>query len=128
LSLSQPFHTKYGLDHLAQIEYSLREGWAHNALDNVWKSIKIFNHNLAFKITNVHGQGPNTKTQSFLRTLTKDKISSAEKYQLEQKALLALGLLKTDQTLQDLQDDQLWAKDSSRPACLGNSHKEDPWF
>ena len=56
LSLSQPFHTRYGLDHLAKIEYSLREGWAHDALDNVQKSIEIFNHNLNFKKTNIHGQ------------------------------------------------------------------------
>ena len=42
-SLSQTFRTKYGLDHLAEIEYSLREGRAHDALDDVRKSIKIFN-------------------------------------------------------------------------------------
>jgi hypothetical protein len=76
----------------------------------------------------VHGQRPNTRAQSFLRTLTKDKICGAEKYRSERKALLALGLPATDQTLQDLQDDQLWSKDSSRPARLGDSRKEDPWF
>ena len=128
MSLSQPFRTRYGLDHLAKIEYSLQEGCAHDALDNVRKSIKIFNHNLDFKKTNVHGQRPNTRAQAFLRTLTEDKISGAEKYRSERKALLALGLPETDQTLQDLQDDQLWSKDISRPACLSNSHKEDPWF
>ena len=79
-SLSQPFRTRYGLDHLAKIEYSLREGHAHDALDDVQKSIKIFNHNLDFKKTNVHGQRPNTHAQAFLRTLTEDKISGAEKY------------------------------------------------
>ena len=127
-SLSQPFHTKYRLDNLAKIEYSLREGWVHDALDDVRKSIKIFNHNLNFKKTFVHGQRPNTRAQVFLRTLTKDKIGGAEKYRSERKALLALGLSETDETLQDLQDDQLWSKDSSRPAHLGDSRKEDPWF
>jgi len=62
------------------------------------KSIKIFNHNLDFKKTNVHGQRPNTRAQAFLHTLTKDKISGAEKYRSERKALLTLGLPETDQT------------------------------
>ena len=88
----------------------------------------LFNHNLDFKKTNVHGQRPNTRAQTFLLTLTEDKISGAEKCRSERKALLALGLPETDQTLQDLQDDQLWSKDISRPARLGDSRKEDPWF
>ncbi len=119
---------KYGLDHLGQIEYNLREGRAHDALDEVRTAIKIFNHNLDFKKTYVHGQGPNTRAQDFLRTLVNDKISGAEKYRTERKALLALGLPKDNPVLQDLRDNQLWAKDASKPARLGDSRREDPWF
>ena len=43
-------------------------------------------------------------------------------------ALLGLGLLEDDQVLQPLHDDQLWAKDVSRPTRLGDSRKEDLWF
>ena len=97
-------------------------------MDEVRKAIKIFNHNLDFKKTYVHGQGPNTRAQDFLRTLTNDKINGAEKYRTERKALLALGLSEDDQVLKDLRDDQLWAKDTSKAAHLGDSRKEDPWF
>jgi hypothetical protein len=127
-SFSQPFRTKYGLDGLAKVEYGLREGRAHDALDDVRTSIKIFNYNLDIKKNIVHGQRPNTRAQDFLRTLAKDKISGADKYRTERTALLALGLPEDDQVLQPLHDDQLWAKDASRPARLGDSRKEDPWF
>lgn len=127
-SFSQPFRTKYGLDRLTKVEYDLREGRAHDALDDVRTSIKIFNHNLDFKKTSVHGQKPNTRAQKFLRTLASDKINGAEKYRAERTALLNLGLPEDDEVLQDLRDDQLWAKDASRPARLGDSRKEDPWF
>jgi hypothetical protein len=127
-SFSQPFRTKYGLDSLAKVEYGLREGRAHDALDDVRTSIKVFNYNLDIKKNIVHGQRPNTRAQDFLRTLTKDKISGADKYRTERMALLALGLLEDDQVLQPLHDDQLWAKDASRPARLGDSRKENPWF
>jgi hypothetical protein len=127
-SFSQPFRTKYLLDHLAKVEYRLREGRAHDALDDVRTSVKIFNHNLDFKKINVYGQGPNTRAQNFLQTLSKDKVSGADKYRTQHKALIELGLPIDDQVLQELRDDQLWGKDFSRPARLGDSRKEDPWF
>ena len=48
-SFSQPFRSKYGLDSLAKVEYGLREGRAHDALDDVRTSIKVFNYNLDIK-------------------------------------------------------------------------------
>jgi len=42
--------------------------------------------------------------------------------------LIALGLPQDDSTLQPLSNDQLWAKDASKPPWLGDTKKEDPWF
>ena len=69
-----------GLDDLGAIEYDLREGQAYDALHEVREAIKTFNYNLAFKKTNIHGQRANTHAQSFLRSLTGDKVSAADKY------------------------------------------------
>ena len=43
-------------------------------------------------------------------------------------ALIHLGLAESDASFQELHKDQLHGKDVSRPARLGDSKKEDPWF
>ena len=129
-SFNQPYRTQLGLDKVAEIEYQIREGKAHEALDAVRTAIKTFNVNVEFKAKYVHGpsQGPNTRAQDFLRTLAADKVSGAEKYRRNRQALLQLGLSPDDPVLQELDNNQLWAKDMIRPAQLGDSNKEDPWF
>ena len=127
-SFNQPYRTQLGLDKVAKIEYRNREGKAHEALDAVRTAIKTFNVNVEFKVKYVHGQGPNTRAQDFLRTLAADKVSGAEKYRRNRQALLQLGLSPDDPILQELHNNQLWAKDMSRPARLGDSNKEEPWF
>ena len=42
--------------------------------------------------------------------------------------LIRLGLSESDASLQELHNDQLYGRDASRPARLGDSKKEDPWF
>lgn len=119
---------QHGLVDLAKIEFNLREGQAHDALEEVRLAIKTFNYNLKFKVQNVRGQSANTRAQAFLTTLTTDKIKSAQKYRLARNALIALGLSSTDLSLQPLIDSQLWAKDSSKPSRLGDTRTEEPWF
>ena len=48
-SFSESFRAAYGLDKLGKIEYELREGRAHDALESIHTSIKTFNHNLDLK-------------------------------------------------------------------------------
>ena len=43
-------------------------------------------------------------------------------------ALQHLGLAPDDQSLQPLLDSQLYMKDTTKPAQLGDNRKEDPWF
>ena len=127
-SFDQHMHESLGLTSLAAIEYQLREGQAYDALEDVREKIKIFNANLDFKKANVFGQRANTRAQAFLSQLSADKVSGAEKYRVARRALIRLGLSESDTSLQELHDDQLYGKDASRPARLGDSKKEDPWF
>jgi hypothetical protein len=119
---------RLGLTELAGIEYDLRMGQAYDALEELRTRIKIFNTNLDFKKRNVFGQGPNTRAQQYLCTLSEDKISAADKYRRVRAALLRLGLSEHDTSLCALHDSELWGKDTSRPARLGDSQKEEPWF
>ena len=119
---------RLGLTSLAGIEYQLREGQAYDALEDVREKIKIFNANLDFKKANIYGQRANTRAQQFLSQLAADKVSGAEKYRVARRALIRLGLSESDASFQELHNDQLYGKDASRPARLGDSKKEDPWF
>jgi len=126
--MSQMVRSSYGMDRFGTIEYTLREGQAHDALESVRKAIRTFNYNLKFKRDQVHGQGPNTRAESFLWTLTAEKLSCAEKYRLARSALLSLGMASDDPVFQELLDSQLWCKDSSKALKLGDSKIEDPWY
>ena len=77
--MSQMLRSSYGMDRFGAIEYTLREGQAHDALESVRKAIRTFNFNLKFKQLQVRGQGPNTRAEGFLRTLTAEKLSCTEK-------------------------------------------------
>jgi hypothetical protein len=118
----------FGLTSLALTEYKLREGQAYDALEDLREKIKNFNANLDFKKANVFGQGANTRAQTFLSQLSADKISAAEKYRVARRALIALGLPESDAALQELHDNQLYGKDMSRTARMGDSKRADPWF
>jgi hypothetical protein len=120
--------SRHGIVDLAEIEFNLREGQAHDALEEVRLAIKTFNYNLKFKVKNVRGQRANTRAQAFLATLTADKIKGAQRYRLARNALIALGLSTSDLSLQPLNDSELWGKDSSEPSKLGDTRTEEPWF
>jgi hypothetical protein len=127
-ALSPESRTCYKLTELASIEYSLREGQAHDALNKVRDAIKDYNCSLAYKIAFVHGQDPKTRAQHFLQTLAKSKVSAAEKYRNARTSLLALGLSPDDRTFQPLHNSELWMKGTNEPHVFGGSGIRDPWF
>ena len=127
-SFNEALRKRFELTSLAIIEYKLREGQAYDALGDLREKIKIFNVNLDFKKKNVFGQGPNTRVQDFLKQLTADKVTAADKYRIAYQALIHLGLSKGETELQELRDDELFGKDASRLAKLGDSKNGDPWF
>ncbi|KAF8220966.1 hypothetical protein L208DRAFT_1043795, partial [Tricholoma matsutake] len=117
-----------GIHELARVEYSLWEGQPYDALDKLRLTIQTLNFNMKFKIDNVRGQGPNTHAQQFLSTLSNGKVSTADKYWHVRTALIALGLLEDDKSLQPLLNTQLWCKNDNAPAALGDAKTEDPWY
>jgi hypothetical protein len=127
-SFDQHLREHFGLTSLALTEYKMCEGQAYDALEDLRTKIKIFNANIDFKKTNVFGQGANTRAQVFLSQLSADKVGAAEKYRVARQALITLGLPESDTALQELRDDQLYGKDVSWPAKMGDSKRGDPWF
>lgn len=127
-NFSDKQRTSLGIQELAAVEYSLREGQAHDALDKLRLAIQTFNYNVKFKVDNIRGQHSNTRAQQFLASLSKDKVSAADKYRRVRTALLALGLSEGNLSLQPLGDDQLWCKNENFPAAQGDTKTEDPWY
>ena len=118
----------FGIHKLARVEYSLQEGQAHDVLDRVRLAIQTFNYNMKFKTNNVRGQHTNMWAQQFLLSLSKDKVSTANKYRHIQTALLTLGLSENDKSLQPLLDNQLWCKNKNAPVAQEDAKTEDPWY
>jgi len=113
---------------LARVEYSLWKGQVHDALDKLRLAIQTFNYNIKFKLDNVRGQCPNTRAEQFLLSLSKDKVSAADKYRRVRNALLALGLSADDKSLCPLLNDELWCKNENAPTAQGDVKTEDPWY
>ena len=111
---------------LARVESELHRGQAHDTLEKLHMAICVYNYNYKFKCDHVWGQRPNTRAENYLKTLEQDKKWAAEIYRHAYSALSNLGL--NDSSLQPLHDNQLIAKDTSKPAKLGDNQKEDPWF
>ncbi|KAJ7682337.1 hypothetical protein DFH06DRAFT_1314555 [Mycena polygramma] len=112
---------------LAQVEYTLREGQAFDALGDVRTAIRTLNFNLALKKTQIHGVGANTKSQNYLKTLSNDIQVAADSYRRARTALLALGLPSDDATLRELLKSDLFGK-GGRKRAMGDAKLRDSWF
>ena len=117
-----------GLQALVDIELTLRKGQAYDALNKLRTSIRVWNYNFEFKKNEVRGQKQNTRAQRFLNTLREDIKSAAATYCRARAALLQLGMAEDDVVFRPLLDSELYLKNTSKPAKLGDNRKEDPWF
>ncbi|KAJ7907161.1 hypothetical protein B0H13DRAFT_1879876 [Mycena leptocephala] len=122
-----PVRSEMKLAALGQVEYTLREGQAFDALCDVRTAIRTLNYNLAFKKTQIHGVGPNTKGQNFLKTLSNDIQVGADTYRPARRALLALGLHENDPSLRELLRADLFGK-GGRRTTMGDSKTHEPWI
>jgi hypothetical protein len=128
-SFSEPLRVHLGLEEAAQVEFQLRDGQAHDALEALRLAIKTYNYNISFKKTQVFGQGANTRSQAYLKSLENDKQTEADRYIHARSALLNLGLSPRDPVLRPLdKSTQLFSKNYFASAQLGDSRKSDPWF
>ncbi|KAJ7100502.1 hypothetical protein C8R44DRAFT_550037, partial [Mycena epipterygia] len=114
------------LDALALVEYELREGQAFDALAEVRTAIRTLNYNLQIKKAQIHGVGPNTKSQNYLKTLSNDIQVAADTYRRARNTLVALGLDEKDVALQELHKGDLFGK-SRQQAAMGHSKVADLW-
>ncbi|KAJ6550380.1 hypothetical protein DFH09DRAFT_925918, partial [Mycena vulgaris] len=115
------------LEALAQVEYTLREGHAYDALMELRTTIRTFNYNLQIKRTDIHGVGANTRAQNFLKTLSNDIQWAGDKYRRARSGLVALGLKPDDETLQPLDPKKLHGK-GGQAQSTGQSRTTEPWF
>ncbi|KAG6848173.1 hypothetical protein H0H93_002703 [Arthromyces matolae] len=127
-SFSADRREELGLVEAATVEFKLREGQAHDTLQDVRTAIKTVNANVHFKKNNVSGQGPNTRAQKHLNSLLAEKKDAVHRYQHTYKALLALGLSESDKALQPLNEQDAKSKDVTERRKLGDSKVRDPWF
>jgi hypothetical protein len=115
------------LEAMAQVEYSLREGQAYDALNDMRTAIRTFNYNLHIKKTDIHGVGATTRAQNFLKTLSNDIQLAGDTYRCTRAALVMLGLPNEDATLKPLDPKKLHGKGGTGFA-MGQAKSVDPWF
>ncbi|KDR67065.1 hypothetical protein GALMADRAFT_1359006, partial [Galerina marginata CBS 339.88] len=119
---------RLGLQSAARAEYEIREGRAHDCLDEVRRCIQTYNHHITIKANDVRGQRYATRARGIVDKLDADTQKAADTYNFTRNALLKLGLSPTDPVLKPLLTNELWAKNAAMPPKLGDSRKEDPWF
>jgi len=127
-SFSEACRVRLGLESAAKAEYEMREGQAHDRLNDVRECIQSYNHHIAMKASNVRSQRHITRARGIVNNLVTDIQKPATHYNRTREALLGLGLSPDDPILRPLLDSELWAKNAAMPAKLGDSRKEDPWF
>jgi hypothetical protein len=115
------------LEALAQVEYTLREGHAFDALVELRTAIRTFNYNIQLKRADIHGVGSNTRAQNFLKTLSNDIQWAGDKYRRSRSGLVALGLSPDDKILQPLDPKKLHGK-GGQAQSAGQSRATEPWF
>ncbi|KAJ7704531.1 hypothetical protein B0H17DRAFT_1039895 [Mycena rosella] len=115
------------LEALALVEYTLREGQAYDALQDLRTAIRTFNYNLRVKMTDIHGVHGNTRAQNYLKTLSNDIQVAGDTYRRARTALLQLGLSSDDPTLKVLEANTLRGK-GGQAMKLGHAREVEPWF
>ena len=110
-----------GLQVLADTKWHLGKGQASNALDKLCMSILTWNLHFEFKKLKVHGQQQNTWVQHLLKMLWKEIVTAADTYHHACNALLHLGMDENDATFCPLMDNELYWKNTSKAAKLGDN-------
>ena len=76
---------------LKQIEWKLREGQAHDALNELRQALRSKAYMLRFKDRFLRGQGANTRARNCLKNIDGKVLASASKYRAAYRALVVLG-------------------------------------
>jgi len=76
---------------LEVIEFRLREGQAHDALNDLRQGLRSRTYMLKFKDRFLRGQGANTRARNCLKTLDAKINAAATKYRVAHQSLTVLG-------------------------------------
>ncbi|KAF8138624.1 hypothetical protein EV363DRAFT_1394065 [Boletus edulis] len=76
---------------LEEFEWKLREGQAHDALNELRQALRSRAYMLKFKDRFLRGQGANTRARNCLKSVEAKVNASAKKYRVAHHALVALG-------------------------------------
>ena len=127
-SLNEHMLRALNLQALVNVELILRKGQAHDALDKLRSSIRVWTLNFEFKIKEVRGQEQNTRAQRLLNSIREKIDAVADTYRRARAALVRLGMPEDDVVFRPLLDNELYMKNTGKPAQLGDNRREDPWF
>ncbi|KAK1226180.1 hypothetical protein PQX77_010857 [Marasmius sp. AFHP31] len=117
-----------GLRVAADIERSLREGQAHDYLEDVRTRILMNNHIIAVKKIDATGQRQHTRARALLRTQMNGARDSLRLYNYNRQCLVALGMDENNAVLKKLEEGELWCRSVSQARHLGSSSEPDPWY
>lgn len=116
------------LNSFAQIEKSLLEGLAHDALAAVREHIKHKKAYLQLKDEVIRNQGANTRAQAILKRAQNLTLTHANRYNFIRERLLLLGLSPNDSTFRPLSTkDDLWMY-SFNTSRTRRSEGSEPWY
>ena len=125
---SEPHRVYLDLSLGERAEKELRQGRAHDQLEDVRKAVQTYNHHVAMKAKEVRSQRHITRAQRIINDLRDNIRRPAHLYNKTRQGLISLGLPEDDSILRELKDNELWAKNSALPARLGDSRTSDPWY
>ena len=114
------------------IEFRLREGQAHDTLNDLCQGLRSHAYMLKFKDRFLHGQGANTRAQNCLKALDTKINAAATRYRVAYHALSALGLLLGQVgwkgQLRLLADDDICALSIGYDLCPGEGRRHVSWI
>ncbi|KAJ6585954.1 hypothetical protein B0H19DRAFT_1250699 [Mycena capillaripes] len=78
-------------DSHARYEFDMREGQAHEALDDIRRLLLVRTHHYKFKDVHVEGTGPHTRARDAIEVLDERIRRLAGEYRAARRALVSLG-------------------------------------
>jgi len=114
------------------IKFRLREGQAHDALNDLRQGLRLRAYMLKFKDRFLRGQGANTRARNCLKALDTKLNAAATRYRVAYHALSTLGPLLGQVgwkgQLRPLADDDICALSIGYDLCPGEGRRRVSWI
>ncbi|KAL0070372.1 hypothetical protein AAF712_002563 [Marasmius tenuissimus] len=116
-----------GFQDAAAIKRTLREGQAHDCLEDVRCSVLTYNHIAVVKSIDVTGQRAHTRGLALQRTQMNGARDATRLYNHNRRCMISLGMGEKDPELQELKETELWCWNVGKARNLGPT-RPDPWY